>query len=332
MPQVIQLRAVAGIHPHVGAHPGRVGRTQVVGAVLEPQQVAPRGRGRRHARGLGEALLRPPLADDARSQSGQHAHRVEGHLRVVGAGLHPQVAAADRRVELVGGEGRQVGQRRRTQSGQPEPAVEQAGAKAEGHGQPGRSQAVGIAGVGRRGVQRAAHMPVRTPAAHHRGRLRPGPQQIAQAGRRAGLDIEAREVQVGLHGRCHARLMAAVEGDRVLAVAGCRRPGRDGHRSRTGCRRCKQPSAGQLHAFNLTGYCLQIPAPARPARGVPFPAMRDAAELKRFAPLASLPEREYAELVAASQERRVRGRRADPARGRRAGRAPVRDRVAGRSN
>ena len=55
-------------------------------------------------RGAAEAELRPAHHDDAAADPGQVADRVEGDLRVVGAGLDAEVAAAALRVELVAGQ------------------------------------------------------------------------------------------------------------------------------------------------------------------------------------------------------------------------------------
>ena len=65
--------------------------------------------------------LRPADAHHARAEADQVADGVHGDLRIVRAGLDAEVAAADRRVELVAGEGGQLGQRRRTAGGQAEP-------------------------------------------------------------------------------------------------------------------------------------------------------------------------------------------------------------------
>jgi hypothetical protein len=56
---------------------------------------------------------------------------VEGHLRIVGAGLDADVAAADPGVERVAGEGGQFAQRRRPPAGQVEAVVEEARSEAD---------------------------------------------------------------------------------------------------------------------------------------------------------------------------------------------------------
>ena len=84
----------------------------VGGAVLEAEQVARRGLRGRGGRRAAEAELRPAHRDRAEADAGQVADRVHGDLRVVGAGLHAQVAAGPGRVELVAREVRQVAQRR----------------------------------------------------------------------------------------------------------------------------------------------------------------------------------------------------------------------------
>ena len=81
-------------------------------SVLEPEQVSrcrPACRGRR---GAAEPELRPLHRGRAEADAGEVADGVHGDLRVVGARLDRDVAAAARRVEVVRREVRQLDQRR----------------------------------------------------------------------------------------------------------------------------------------------------------------------------------------------------------------------------
>ena len=146
-------RLVAGGDPHVLVELGGAG-PEVVGAVLEAQQVPGRALARGGRRGATEALLRPPHPHDAPAHPGEVADGVEQHLGVVAAGLHAEVATAAGGVEGVAGERRDVGQRGRAGRGQAEAvdpvALEQRRAHAEGQREPGGVEALGLAGVGRR--------------------------------------------------------------------------------------------------------------------------------------------------------------------------------------
>jgi hypothetical protein len=61
----------------------------------------------------------------AHTDPGQIPHGVEGHERIVGAGLDAQIAAGVVGVEVLVGQRRQVGQRGRLARRQAEPPVEQ---------------------------------------------------------------------------------------------------------------------------------------------------------------------------------------------------------------
>ena len=115
---------------------GAVLGLEVGGAVLEPEQVARRGLAGRRRRGAAEAELGPAHGDRAEADPGEVADRVHRDLRVVGAGLHAQVAVAARRVEVVGREVRQLAQRGRLAAREPEAVLavllEQRRAEAEG--------------------------------------------------------------------------------------------------------------------------------------------------------------------------------------------------------
>src|SRR5882757_6896997 len=132
--------------PGLIAHPAvlveRVGvvALDVAGAVLEAQQVALGLLVGTGGRGTPEAQLGPPGDSGALAEAGQVADRVEGHRRVVRAGLDADVATGAARIEDLAGQRGQRVERRRPVRGQPEPPVEQGGAEADGHGQPGRRQ------------------------------------------------------------------------------------------------------------------------------------------------------------------------------------------------
>jgi hypothetical protein len=120
----------------VVAHEGGVLGHDVVRPVLEALQVARGDLGAARRRRSPEPELEPAHDDRAPTEPGQVAHRVEGDLRVVGAGLDRQVAAAPRRLEEVAGEAGQLGQGGRPPASQPEAIVEQPGPEADCHGQP----------------------------------------------------------------------------------------------------------------------------------------------------------------------------------------------------
>ena len=79
----------------------RVLELDVVRPVLEAHQVARRVLRAARRRRAAEAELRPAHHDAAAAEPREVAHGVERDLRVVGAGLHAEVAAAARRVERV---------------------------------------------------------------------------------------------------------------------------------------------------------------------------------------------------------------------------------------
>ena len=129
-------------------------------AVLEAHQIA-----RRFAGGVAgdEAALRPAQLRRAVRQASELPHRVERHLRIVGAGLDRQIAAGVGLDQLVAVECRQVDQRvrpaRRKTVAVLAVLAEQAGAEAERHGQPRWRQAeclAAVAGAGLPGRRRAA--------------------------------------------------------------------------------------------------------------------------------------------------------------------------------
>ena len=99
--------ADAGRHPDVVAQQVGVLGLDVAGAVLEAEQVARRGLARRRRRRAAEPELRPPHGRGAEPHPDQVADGVHGDLRVVGARLDAQVAAGQRRVDLVELERRQ---------------------------------------------------------------------------------------------------------------------------------------------------------------------------------------------------------------------------------
>ena len=94
-------------------------------------------------------------------------------LRVVGAGLHAQVALGARRVEVVAREVRQRLERRRAPVGEaeavaPRGVAEQPGTEAEGDRQPARGQAERLAGVVRAAGCRARPTAPTSPASRPR--------------------------------------------------------------------------------------------------------------------------------------------------------------------
>ena len=101
-----------------------------------------------------EAGLNPADVGDAIGEPRQLAHRVKGDLRIVGAGLHEEIAAGARRRELVAGEIRQIDEGLRPLGAKAVAIAavldEQPGAEAEGERQPRRRQAEHVGGIGRR--------------------------------------------------------------------------------------------------------------------------------------------------------------------------------------
>ena len=69
---------------------------EVVGAVLEPHEIARGVLGAGGRRGAAKPELRPAHDDRATADPREVANGVEGHLRIVRAGLHADVAAGDR--------------------------------------------------------------------------------------------------------------------------------------------------------------------------------------------------------------------------------------------
>ena len=102
---------VVGRDPDVAVEVVGLLRLDVERAVLEAEQVAWSRLRRRGGRRTPEAELRPAHRDGPEADPGEVADRVDRHLGVLRAGLHADVAARLRRVELVTGEVRQVAQR-----------------------------------------------------------------------------------------------------------------------------------------------------------------------------------------------------------------------------
>ena len=157
----------------------------------------------RRRRGAAEAELRPAQRRRApRPMRAEVADGVERDLRVVGAGLDAEVAAASGRVELVAGE-RASGAQRAGPAARPSPKRpprEDAGPEAERDRQPGRRR-----GRAPRRCRRAAAIggssgrPSGSPGAH---RARPPSvhvaQQLAQLGAgRSSVRSNARERRAG---------------------------------------------------------------------------------------------------------------------------------------
>ena len=98
-----RLRLVVA-DPHEALHLARVVDVEVARAVLEAHEVARRDLVARRLRVAAEAELHPAHLDQPAPDAQQVAHGVEGDLRVVGAGLDAQVAAAAGGIELVAGQ------------------------------------------------------------------------------------------------------------------------------------------------------------------------------------------------------------------------------------
>ena len=91
------IRLVADPHPLFGD--ARVLGLDVRRSVLEPEQVPRCHLRSRRGRCATETLLEPAQRDNGAADTGKVADGVKGDLRVFGARLHADVAAADRRVD-----------------------------------------------------------------------------------------------------------------------------------------------------------------------------------------------------------------------------------------
>ena len=157
-----------------------------------------------------------------RPDPGQVAHRVEGDLGVVGAGLHTEVAAAFPLVQLVAGQRRELAQGRRPVAAQAEAAaLEQARPEAEGDGEAGGKQADRLAGVVGRGERDVVRIADQLPRGHLGGGPGPLLQQFAQLRTTAVDEVEGGEVEAVLGRGRDPRLVLAVEGDAAGALACC---------------------------------------------------------------------------------------------------------------
>ena len=230
------------------------------------------------------------MRDRAHTQPGQVADRVEGHLRVVGAGLQAQVTAGPVRVEVLVGQHRQRPQGRRFPARQIEALAEHGRAVSNRDREPCGGEAGRLAGVGRRcaGVR---GWPGRPSAGHQLRGPGPFPQQVPQVapGHAVG-QAQCAERQPVLGGGNDAGLVRAVEGDRCR-VRG--RPRRSGAGRRPG--RAPAQGAGQQPGADRPGPAEQ-PAPGHPAPGRTAPGRtrrgrsRRPRLLRRSSRLAHLPD------------------------------------------
>ena len=201
--QPVGLRVVIGRDPDMLVDLRGLLGLEVLGAVLEPEQVPRRGLAGRGGRGTAEAQLRPAHRDGAEADPGQVADRVHGHLRVVGTGLDAEIAVRPLRVERVHREVRQRAERRGLPVGQAEAVLAVVGAEqrrpeAEGDRQPVRREPDRLAGVVGRGVGGALDRTDRArglAGGHPLGRVRPLLEQGDEPVAVVGGDVEHREVQ-----------------------------------------------------------------------------------------------------------------------------------------
>jgi len=130
---------------------------------------------------------------------------MESHLRIVGAGLDRQIAAAAGVEQLIAVEARQVHQRRRPLRRQAVAILsipdEQPGAEAEGYRQPRRRQTQRLAGIGagNRGI--VADRTRRLAAGHPGGSIGPPAQEHDQVITLRRPEVEHAKIGVALH-RC----------------------------------------------------------------------------------------------------------------------------------
>ncbi|MDR6118374.1 hypothetical protein QE370_001558 [Aeromicrobium sp. SORGH_AS981] len=220
---------VALLDPHHVVHVAVLG-LHVRGAVLEAEQVARRGLGRRRRRRATEAELGVAHRRTPEGDADEVADRVHGHLGVVRARLDRDVAARQRRLETVAGEQRQVGEVGGPRVAEAEPgatvALEQARPEADGQRQARRGQAEGLAGVLRwrlRGARDStvdAHLVALGELAR---RLRPLLQEADELVAALGRHVEHDEVQPVLRRGEDARLVPTLERDRDRLGVGAHR-------------------------------------------------------------------------------------------------------------
>ncbi len=268
MRRVTDVRAAAhpglrlvGADPHEAAHLAVVACVEIVRAVLEPLQVARRDRNLRRRRGAPEPELRPAHDRGAAGDPGQVSDRVEGDLRIVGAGLDAQVAVGAGRVELVARQRAERRERPRPPRREAEAVApvlqEDARAQPERDREARRRQADGLASVLRRRVLRARRRPCRAPDRHLRRGVRPCPEQIAQLAGGRDREVERREHEPVGRRREDPRLVLAVERHRRRVACAAVLPARsdripDGPRpgQTDGAAPCRlqQAPAGQARA------------------------------------------------------------------------------------
>ena len=191
----------------------------VVGAVLEAEQVARRLLVHGGRRRPPVADLAPPQGGGPEGDAGEVADRVDADLGVVGAGLDQQVAVGLGGVELVAGEGgHALLENRRHLGGQAEAVLaigvdEQALAHAEGDGQTVGLVTPGFAGVlGRQLLVGAGLAPDELAGGHLLGGHGPVGQEGFQLLDVGGGDVEGRGEHVVLGGGGDPRLVVAAEG------------------------------------------------------------------------------------------------------------------------
>ena len=138
---------------------------------------------------------------------------MEGHQRVVRAGLDAEVAADVVGVEVLVRQRRQVGQQRRLLRCQPEAVVEEGRPVADGDGEAAHRRADGLAGVERRVVEVGVVADQLAPR-HPLGRRRSSPSAGSRRSPRVVPveHVHGREGQPVLGRRDDAGLVLAVEG------------------------------------------------------------------------------------------------------------------------
>lgn len=212
-------RLVVGRDPDVVRERRGVVGEDVGRAVLEAEEVARRRLAGRGTRGLTESELRPAQARPPERDAAEVADRVNRDLGVVGTGLDAQVAVRRRGIEVVPEEGRKPLETGWPLGGETVAiavlVLEQSRTEPEREGQArgGEPQRLPRVIRGRFGgtVHRAARTHLQA-LRHPRRGVRPVLQQgdeVVPVG--AGHHVEAREVQVVLHGRRDARLVRAEE-------------------------------------------------------------------------------------------------------------------------
>ena len=245
--------------PDVGVHLRRVVTAQVVGAILEAEQIATGFGGGGGAGRLGEACLRParPRGVHVPGDPRQVPHRMKRDLRVIGARLHGDIPTAAGWIEPVGRKGRQVDQRRWPHPGQSEARIKQRRAEPDRDRKPRSGQTERLARVGWSPVGRAGTWQ-RISLTHRSCRVRPGLKEPLQLAARSGRRIEGLKKYPRLRRRRDAGLMGPVKADSTACDG-------DGAGHAAERERARGQARPRQHGSPCHPHATTIPLSSRPA-------------------------------------------------------------------